>query len=534
MRTPALGKRFVFLSCALILCAWNGAAQNREADGLLRIAIDQQNAGRFDSAVVIGLQSYSLARDKGDAVTLQSVCSVLAESFEARGDHRQAYTFHLEATALKDSLVDESNLKSINEISALYEAEKKEQKIALLEKDRSLQELELKRRQSELLRHALEQRQRKQQVALLGKEKKIESLTLASTRVELDRQRLQNMERASEVELLSKDNQLQASLLERETSRRNAFVAGAVLLLLLSAVLFNRYRYKQRMTEQLTSTLARLRQTQAQLIHSEKMSTLGEMTAGIAHEIKNPLNFVTNFSAISTDLTAELYRRLDRPDAVQTETDRRELSDLIDAVLRNTEKVTEHGKRADMIISNMMMHARREAGVRQRVDINRLVDDAVTLAKSGQRVSIEDAAVEIRTVFDPRVKEEEVLPQEMARVVLNLVSNAIYAARQRSATDTVGGQVPGHESASVLPTVWIETERRDKSIELRVRDNGPGIPEEIKSRIFQPFFTTKPTGEGTGLGLSMSYDIVVNGHGGTLQYRSGPEGTVFIVTFPGT
>jgi signal transduction histidine kinase len=522
----------VLLCCALILCAWNGAAQQRVIDSLLRIALTHQSAGRNDSAVIIGQQACAMAKDMGDVVTLQTVCRVLAQSYVALGDHQQAYTYYLEETDLKDSLVNESNLKSASEISARYEAEKQEQKIALLEKDRTLQELELKRRQDELLRRALEDRQRVQQVTLFGKEKKIQSLTLASTTMELERQRLKNKEHASEVALLTKDTQLQKSRLERETLRRNAFVAGAGLLLLLSVILYNRYRYKKRMTEQLTSTLTQLRQTQTQLIHSEKMSTLGEMTAGIAHEIKNPLNFVTNFSSLSTELAAELYRRLDSPDAVQRETDHRELSDLINAVLRNTVKVTEHGKRADMIISNMMMHARREAGVRQRLDINRLVEDAVSLAKSGQRASINDADVEIRTAFDPRVGEVEVLPQEMARVVLNLVSNAIYAARLRPATHNSVGQMLENEWETAVPTVWVESERRDKSIEVRVRDNGPGIPEEIRSRIFQPFFTTKPTGEGTGLGLSMSYDIVVNGHGGTLQYRSGPEGTAFIVSLP--
>jgi signal transduction histidine kinase len=277
------------------------------------------------------------------------------------------------------------------------------------------------------------------------------------------------------------------------------------------------------------------------------MATLGEMTAGIAHEIKNPLNFVTNFSSLSTELATELRERIDKSGATVSDTEKQDLLGILDALQNNTEKVTQHGQRADTIISNMMLHARRDAGVRQRVDINRLVGDAVQLADSGQRGSARDGTVVINTSYDPRAGELEVLPQEISRVVLNLVSNGIYASRLRTAVQENGGQA--RESDEGASTVWVTTRRTDHAVEIRVRDNGPGVPEDIRDKIFQPFFTTKPTGEGTGLGLSMSYDIVVHGHGGRLECfsppvtdrphppaagtpASGGQGAEFVVTLP--
>ena len=499
------------------------------AEVLTELGALEVQLGKFDSAIVLGTRAYAMAREIGATVQMKDASKTLSEAYAATHDFARAFEFHRAYTAHKDSVLNIENVKSINEMTAKYETERNEQKIALLEKDRSLQELELQRRQEKILRQQLESRQKQQMLELLGKEKEIHELSLTNTNAELDRERMENRQKNNEVALLMKDRQLQSSLLAREELMRNVSIAGFVVLLMVSGLLFHRYRYRRRTSEQLASTLEQLRATQAQLIHSEKMVTLGEMTAGLAHEIKNPLNFVTNFSAVAHDMLTDLEQA---PDA-------EERAAILADLRSNLGRIQEHGRRADSIIQGMMQHARGGSGDWEQVDINALVEDAAHLAYNGARAT--HLAFDVRLIRDyhPLPLELKVVPQEISRVVLNILSNAMYALRNtaRDSYEPVAegpeadgdSMTPTHPAA---PTIWLRTARVPRGIEIRIRDNGPGVPDVIRQKIFQPFFTTKPTGEGTGLGLSMSYDIIVNGHGGELICNSSENGAEFVIVLP--
>lgn len=271
-----------------------------------------------------------------------------------------------------------------------------------------------------------------------------------------------------------------------------------------------------RRTAALERSLAELKATQAQLVQQEKMASLGTLTAGVAHEIKNPLNFVNNFASLSRELVEELVQELEagtNPEAVQ--------AILADLTL-NTEKIEAHGRRADNIVHAMLEHARSGSRERRTVDLNALVTEHVDMAWHGKRARTEG--------FDAQVTKElgavgqlAVVPQEIGRVVLNLMNNAFDAVGERAA----------REGAPYQPVVTVRTRQVEEAVEIRVEDNGPGIPEAIRAKVFEPFFTTKPTGSGTGLGLSLSYDIITQGHGGTLSVEGADgEGTAFIVRLP--
>ena len=253
-------------------------------------------------------------------------------------------------------------------------------------------------------------------------------------------------------------------------------------------------------TIELEKSLADLKAAQAQLIQSEKMASLGQLTAGIAHEIKNPLNFVTNFAGLSQELVDELA----------TETDADERAALLADLKVNAAKIEEHGRRADAIVRAMMEHARSGTGHRQSVEINGLVEEYAAHALHAVQVRYPD----FKPILTLDVSEDagtvDVAPQEIGRVLINLIDNALGAVRQRAA------EAP----ASYTPTVTISTGRASGGVEVRVADNGPGMSEAVRAKVFEPFFTTKPTGQGTGLGLSLSHDIVVQGHGGTLTMES--------------
>jgi two-component system, NtrC family, sensor kinase len=280
---------------------------------------------------------------------------------------------------------------------------------------------------------------------------------------------------------------------------------------------------------QLQHSLEALQSTQSQLIQKEKLASLGELTAGIAHEIQNPLNFVNNYSEVNMELIEELQQEAEKGD---TEEIKSLLTDLSD----NEHKIHHHGRRADAIVRGMLEHARASPGEKVPTDLNALADEYLRLAYHGLRAKDPEFQCELITDFDPNLGRVAVAPSELGRVLLNLFNNAFYAVRQR--VMLVADQ-------AYTPTVWVSTTklpllagegrggRRYGEVKISVRDNGTGMPEEVQAKIFQPFFTTKPTGEGTGLGLSLSYDIVTKGHGGALRVESCVgEGTEFVVELP--
>jgi GAF domain-containing protein len=277
-------------------------------------------------------------------------------------------------------------------------------------------------------------------------------------------------------------------------------------------------------TDDLSQSLDDLRTAQDRLIQTEKLASLGQLTAGIAHEIKNPLNFVNNFAALSAELTDELNDVL-KPAEIAGKI-RAEVDDLTALLKDNLQKVVQHGKRADSIVKNMLLHSREGGGEHRPSDINALIDESLNLAYHGARAEKPDFNVTLERDFDPAAGQVDLFPQEITRVFLNLVSNGFYAVTKRRKE---GGE-PGFE-----PTLRASTKNLGEAVEIRIRDNGTGIPPEVKEKMFNPFFTTKPAGEGTGLGLSMSHDIVVKQHGGTIDVdTSSGHFTEFRIVLPRT
>jgi signal transduction histidine kinase/ligand-binding sensor domain-containing protein len=280
----------------------------------------------------------------------------------------------------------------------------------------------------------------------------------------------------------------------------------------------------QHRTAQLNKSIEELKSTQEQLIQSEKMASLGELTAGIAHEIQNPLNFVNNFSEVSNELIQEIKEeRLKTKD----EQDEGLIDEILADISDNLDKINTHGKRADSIVKGMLQHSRNNSGQKELTDINALADEYLRLSYHGLRAKDKSFNADFKLDLDPTLPKMEVVPQDIGRVVLNLINNGFYAVTERRQELAIQGN---REHVSYKPTVWVSTKKLDKGIEIRIRDNGKGIPEEIKAKIFQPFFTTKPAGKGTGLGLSMSYEIITKGHNGQLSVQSVPgEFTEFII-----
>ena len=265
----------------------------------------------------------------------------------------------------------------------------------------------------------------------------------------------------------------------------------------------------------LEDTIKDLKATQTQLIQSEKMASLGELTAGIAHEIQNPLNFVNNFSEVNKELLLEMKEEIDKGNLEEVKT-------IVSNVISNEEKINHHGKRADAIVKGMLQHSRTSTGVKEPTDINVLADEYVRLAYHGLRARDKSFNATMKTDFDEAVGKIEIIPQEIGRVILNLVTNAFYAVNEKRKT----------QSESYEPTVTIQTKKMADKIEIKVIDNGDGISKAIIEKIFQPFFTTKPTGQGTGLGLSLSYDIV-KAHAGELSVETEEgKGSQFVIELP--
>jgi len=268
-------------------------------------------------------------------------------------------------------------------------------------------------------------------------------------------------------------------------------------------------------TAELNKSLNDLKATQSQLIQSEKMASLGELTAGIAHEIQNPLNFVNNFSEINTELSDEIVEAAKKGDL-------QEIMHLAADIKSNQDKISEHGKRADAIVKGMLQHSRSSSGVKEPTDINKLADEYFRLSYHGLRAKDKSFNATLHTDFDTNIGKIPIMPQDIGRVLLNLYNNAFYAVAEKKQ------QFPeGYE-----PEVSVRSKRMGDKIEISVKDNGNGIPQKVLDKIFQPFFTTKPTGQGTGLGLSLSYDIV-KAHGGELSVETQEgEGSEFVISLP--
>jgi len=323
------------------------------------------------------------------------------------------------------------------------------------------------------------------------------------------------------------DQQLQVQELEKEKIqvqtriRTYVMLAGIFIFMLVALLLYrnNRNRKKanlllQQQKEKVESALHQLKSTQTQLIQSEKMASLGELTAGIAHEIQNPLNFVNNFSEVNTELIDELLE--DRKKEIR---DFKNEDELLKDIKQNLEKINHHGKRADAIVKGMLQHSRSSNAIKEPTDINKLADEYLRLSYHGLRAKDKSFNATMQTDFDESIGKISIVPQDIGRVLLNLYNNAFYAVNEKSK----------HQNENYEPTVSISTKKINNKIEVRVKDNGNGIPQKVVDKIFQPFFTTKPTGQGTGLGLSLSYDIIKASGGEIIVETEEGEGSEFIM-----
>ena len=345
-----------------------------------------------------------------------------------------------------------------------------------------------------------------------------------------DRERLAGIRTVLAIPLISEERLVGGLVVRRRTVQPfepaivellQTFAAQSVLAI-GNARLFAEARQARATAE---AALAELRAAQDRLVQSEKLASLGQLTAGIAHEIKNPLNFINNFAELSAELVQELQQALAGAGDTLSAGLRVEVDEVATLLRDNLAKVVQHGRRADSIVKNMLAHSREGGGERRRVDINAVVEEALNLAYHGARAERQGFNVTLERDLEPAIGEVEIFPQEISRVLLNLIGNGFHAVH-RKRLDGTGG-------TGFQPTLSVTTRARHDKVEIRVRDNGTGIPDAVRARIFEPFFTTKPPGEGTGLGLSLSHDIVVKQHRGTITVETKPGCfTEFIVALP--
>jgi two-component system NtrC family sensor kinase len=338
-------------------------------------------------------------------------------------------------------------------------------------------------------------------------------------------------QRFKELQLLMLQEQQKQQEIQQEQERYKnkakmiALGSAVGVFLIIAFLLYRNNREKQKTNRTLQKTLSDLRATQSQLVQSEKMASLGELTAGIAHEIQNPLNFVNNFSEVNDELLKELKMEAEKGNL-------EEVRAIANDIQFNSEKINYHGKRADSIVKGMLQHSRTSTGQKEPTDINALADEYLRLAYHGLRAKDKSFNATTVTEFDNSIGKINVVPQEIGRVILNLINNAFYAVSEKHVSARFSAGQADSATNNYEPTVVISTKKEKDKVEIKVQDNGNGIPQSILDKIFQPFFTTKPTGQGTGLGLSLAYDIV-KAHGGELKVESREnEGSAFKIELP--
>jgi signal transduction histidine kinase len=366
------------------------------------------------------------------------------------------------------------------------------------------------------------------------KQKNIDSAFAYINEVQAVNDSINSKARITEAQIITSNEQLRQLETEenKKTARRERkqqmqqlyiglLITGLTIFILIASLLYRNNRHKQHLNKTLEKTLADLKSTQAQLIQSAKMASLGELTAGIAHEIQNPLNFVNNFSELNIELIAEMTEEIEQGNM-------EEVKAIAIDLAGNEQKINHHGKRADSIVKGMLQHSRSTGStVKESTNINALADEYLKLAYHGLRAKDKSFNATLKTNFDEGIGNISILPQDIGRVILNLITNAFYAITDKKKTTQVlmDGQL-------YEPTVVLSTKKIGAIVEIKVSDNGTGIPQKLMDKIFQPFFTTKPTGEGTGLGLSLCYDII-KAHGGDLKVENNEgDGAAFVIHLP--
>ena len=498
-----------------------------------------EKTGRLDSAMYYAQMSYQRLLEKPSVPLFPrfygSVCTLLGNLYSQLNDSKQAVIFyHLALNKGIETNYPYSVNESQSALATFYY--KKHQPDSAIyyamqayEGAKKIKDFSIMKESSALLRSVNEQ------------EKDFENALYYNDLSIAARDSISGAEKVREVQTLThKEEQRQLKILQdMETERiayKNRIKMYALLsilggLLLMAFILYRNNRQKQKANvllqeqkEKVESTLAELKTTQAQLIQKEKLASLGELTAGIAHEIQNPLNFVNNFSELSVDLVKDLKEEIEKPAQ-----DKEYIGELFDDLSQNQEKINHHGKRASSIVKGMLEHSRASTGVKELTDINTLADEYFRLSYHGMRAKDKDFNATMETHFQDPLSKIEIIPQDIGRVLLNLINNAFYAVHQRK-LQLCEGLEPSQSLSTYTPSVSVTTQQIDNQTIIKVKDNGMGMPESVRAKVFQPFFTTKPTGQGTGLGLSLAYDIVTKGHGGSLEVESTEGvGTEFII-----
>jgi signal transduction histidine kinase len=479
------------------------------------LGIIRYKEGEYDEAIGLYKISLEFSGQLSVAKLLKDTYLKLFTLKSVAGEYDASNEINILYVQLRDSIDQVERSRVLNSQLTRRELTERESIQEMLRKDGQVSYQQLSAQELERNRQLTDA-----EIERLEKEKIIEDLNVAKRISDLA-----NMEREERIQQLTRERSMQDLALSRkelEVSQaqtlRNTLIIAIASVIIISGLLYNRYRNQRKSHRELDKAYKELSEThhkllaaQEQLVHAQKMASLGQLTAGIAHEIQNPLNFVNNFS----ELSIELIEELKQPGALKDEI----LADLS----ANLEKIHSHGKRADKIVKGMLLHSRTGQAEKQASDLNKMIDELLELSYHGNRSRDNSFRAEIIRNLDPSLPAVPVVAQEISRVLINLFNNAFYAVGQRAR----------QEGAGYKATVGVSTRVDGNQVVIRIRDNGTGISEELKKKIFDPFFTTKPAGEGTGLGLSLSYDIIVKGHNGSLRVDSQPGSfTEFIISLP--
>jgi two-component system NtrC family sensor kinase len=477
--------------------------------------------GKSDSALVMEENAARIFIQTGDKKYLSYVYNLIGGLYLQKQNKNLAVQYFHKAIQLSNEQNNISNLNlSYFSLSDFYQKEKnKDSSLYYAQKNLSILQSMGSKNLGDAYSDLSKSYELNNKIDSAYKYKSLALISMDST----DKAKIESLTKAQN---LSFDEQLKLQELEKEKAdtknkiRTYAMLAGIGFLVMIAFLLYrnNLNRKKsnvvlQRQKEELQSALSELKSTQSQLIQSEKMASLGELTAGIAHEIQNPLNFVNNFSEVNTELLEEMKGEIDKGNMD-------EVKSIANDAIENQKKINHHGKRADAIVKGMLQHSRTSTNVKEPTDINKLTDEYLRLAYHGLRAKDNSFNATLKTNYDENIGNINVIPQDIGRVILNLITNAFYAVGERRKAEGTGYE----------PTVTVSTRRVYDKVEIRVKDNGNGVPQKVLDKIFNPFFTTKPTGQGTGLGLSLSYDII-KAHGGELKVETKEnEFAEFIIT----
>ena len=500
---------------------------NSEAVGLISVNIGEIYFDKGDDSKALEYFNKSI-KQSGDSAAGSFAINSIAKVYLRKGDIEQALKYNNLALRIAEKKGDKLKvMRSLMDIANVY-VKKNDLTIALNYYNRSEvlakevnSKSDLKRLYGEMAKTYEKTGDFKNayayQIHLAGIK---DSLFNASTEQKLGSlQFLSDMQKRDDSVLLAKNLGLQQLRFDKFASqnklRTYLLLSGLTVLLIVAVFLYRNNRQKQKAKSKIEQAFSELKNTQQQLIHREKMASLGELTAGIAHEIQNPLNFVNNFSEVSNELIDEMHREIETGNTS-------EIKQIATDIKQNLEKINHHGKRADAIVKGMLQHSRSSTGDKAPTNINALADEYLRLAYHGLRATDKSFNATMQKNYDEKIGNINIIPQDIGRVILNLITNAFYAVREKKNKISEGYE----------PVVSVITKKLNGKVEIKVKDNGDGIPQKILDKIFQPFFTTKPTGQGTGLGLSLSYDIV-KAHRGELKVETKEgEGAEFSIQLP--